>query len=198
MAPRSRAAGRAALLLAAAALLGRLGGAAAWKEDLPSNLAFRGGAIASSDSEQVAVDQILHGFLEVAEEVLSGKEVPSRVSAMAAPPDLHKVNASAIQAKVTYAPLLLQAEQCCRPAGAHTCTAIMLLTADTAAHVQVFAAALTTWQTGVWNAPSNAGLRPQTFLFYDRWHYYQVPVRPVGTVSLMKVFMCDAYARFRR
>ncbi|EFN58232.1 hypothetical protein CHLNCDRAFT_57065 [Chlorella variabilis] len=82
MARCSGAARRAALLLAAAALLAGLGGAAAL------------------DPDEQAVQQMLRGMLEVAEEINTGKEVESRVSAMAAPANLDSVNASDIQAKL--------------------------------------------------------------------------------------------------
>lgn len=49
---------------------------------------------------------------------------------------------------------------------------------------QVFATAIATWQMGVWNAPSNRGLRASKFFFYDRYHYYQIPKRPIGTVRM--------------
>lgn len=39
---------------------------------------------------------------------------------------------------------------------------------------QVFASALATWQLGVINAPTNKGLKPKKFNFYDLDHYYQV------------------------
>lgn len=46
--------------------------------------------------------------------------------------------------------------------------------ADAAAvEAKVFGAALARWQMGVADAPSNKGLKPQKFNFYDRDHYYQ-------------------------
>ena len=47
----------------------------------------------------------------------------------------------------------------------------------------VLATALASWQMGVWDAPSNKGLRPEKFQMFDLWHYYQVPENPIGTVS---------------
>lgn len=55
---------------------------------------------------------------------------------------------------------------------------------------QVFATAIATWQMGVWNAPSNRGLRASKFFFYDRYHYYQIPKRPIGTVRVASVGGC--------
>lgn len=43
-----------------------------------------------------------------------------------------------------------------------------------AIQAKVFGAALARWQMGVVKAPSNRGLKPSKFEFYDRWHYYQV------------------------
>ena len=97
MARYSGAARRAALLLAAAALLAGLGGAAAL------------------DPDEQAVQQMLRGMLEVAEEINTGKEVESRVSAMAAPANLDSVNASDIQAKVLFC--TASAGRGCRHAG---------------------------------------------------------------------------------
>lgn len=55
---------------------------------------------------------------------------------------------------------------------------------------QVFASALASWQLGVWNAPSNRGLRAKKMNFYDREHYYQVPDNPIGTVSTTPGSIC--------
>lgn len=42
---------------------------------------------------------------------------------------------------------------------------------------KVMGAALARWQMGVASAPSNKGLKPSKFRFYDRDHYYQVRLR---------------------
>lgn len=57
---------------------------------------------------------------------------------------------------------------------------------------KVFATAIATWQMGVWNAPSNRGLRASKFFFYDRYHYYQIPKRPIGTLVLFHGCYHDA------
>ncbi len=59
-----------------------------------------GCAVAQSSGHDEVVSQILDGMLEEAEEINTGKEVESRVMAMAAPVNLTGVNASDIQAKV--------------------------------------------------------------------------------------------------
>ncbi len=46
-----------------------------------------------------------------------------------------------------------------------------------AIQAKVFGAALARWQMGVIKAPSNRGLKPSKFQFYDRWHYYQARQR---------------------
>lgn len=84
-------------------------------------------------------------------------------------------------------------DRCCQavyfPPGLHPSSAVLTQIGESTDTVvpgfpplQVFATAIATWQMGVWNAPSNRGLRASKFFFYDRYHYYQIPKRPIGTV----------------
>lgn len=36
----------------------------------------------------------------------------------------------------------------------------------------------------VFDAPTNRGLKPERLYVFDRWHYYQVPEEPVGTLVI--------------
>jgi hypothetical protein len=45
----------------------------------------------------------------------------------------------------------------------------------------------------VHDAPTNRGLKPQRWYMFDRWHYYQVPEDPVGTLVIFHG--CGRYSK---
>ena len=175
----ARGSGAARLLLAGAALLLLAAASGAAAQGQFGELAFASTIGVSTDAEAAVATQMIKAFVSVSKEIKTGRE--DSVVFAAAPPNVTGVNAAAIQAKVGAAPgaaaSWCKLGLCYAPARLSRSLKPDTPVPRLLPSPQVFASALATWQLGVIDAPTNKGLKPKKFNFYDLEHYYQASRR---------------------